>query len=339
MAPRPKRAADSPSAGAISLGRLLFVAAAATALAFAAASLTPFEGRASSRGAAVSIVASSSIVSICPSEGARPSVKLSAQGVAPDCGARYKWAVSGGHIIGEGREVVWDFSGVEVDFSGDRPSKNYYEVALTVEGGASCEVERAVSPPVRVVAWSCPPGVGVNTGAGANGSRVSAPPAARCPNINLCCHAVGFGQHMPLSATLSGGTPGIEPIFRWLLHGGEVVSGQGTASVMVDLSDYEGQPIVATLEVGGYGPRCSASCAPPPPPTIVCRPHYVSETRYERVYIPRPIVKRRTHPRPRLRHTGFVARRRPRGRWELRRVITSTLVPCPSPTSQGKRKS
>jgi hypothetical protein len=65
---------------------------------------------------------------------------------------------------------------------------------------------------------------------------------------------------MPVSATLSGGEPGVKPVFNWTLHGGEITSGRGTASIMVDAKKSAGRTVLAMLEVGGYGPRCSATC-------------------------------------------------------------------------------
>jgi hypothetical protein len=334
-----RKKADASSADAASLGRLLSIAAA-TVLAVAAASLIALEGRASSRGPAVSIIASSSIVNVCSGGGARPHVSLRAQGVAPTCGARYKWAVTGGRIVGEGQEVVWDFSGVEVDFSGaevdvagERRSKNFYDATLTVEGGASCGASHSVSPRVRVVAWSCPPGVGVN------GSRVAAPPAARCPNINLCCHGAAPGLLVPFSATLSGGTPGVKPIFNWMLHGGAVASGRGTDSILVDAKKSAGKTVLATLEVDGYGPRCSASCATEVPtatptptpyvPTPTPTPHISKPT--PTPYVPKPSPTPTPPPDPDVPITTT-----PTPTPDTDTPVTTTPSPTPSPCEKCK---
>ena len=278
-----KKTTDSMSADSASLGRLPFVAAA-TVIAIAAASLWALEGRASSRKSVVNIVASTSIVNVCPGDASRARVRLRAEGVPPTCAARYKWEATGGRIVGEGPDVVWDFTGTRVDFSSERldktPSKNFYDVKLTVEGGAACDVRRAVSVPTRVVVWDCPPRVN-----SLGNYMAPATPAPRCPSISLCCHSTEHGQLMPFSATLSGGDPGVRPTFKWTLYGGEVASGLGTDSIMVDGRSYAGRTILATLEVGGYGPRCSASCAteaplPTPPPYVPPTPTPTPTPRY-----------------------------------------------------------
>jgi hypothetical protein len=99
-----------------------------------------------------------------------------------------------------------------------------------------------------------------------SGERRAQPASAagRCPNINLCCHEVRPGQSIPLSATLSGGTPGVKPTFDWTLSftSGSVVRKHGANEISIDTNGLKkGETILATLEVGGYGPRCSATCS------------------------------------------------------------------------------
>ena len=231
-------------------GRFPLVAAASVLAIAAVVSPWAFEGRASSRGPEVKIVASTSIVNLCPGEEARARVRLRAEGVARTCAARYQWAATGGRIVGEGPEVVWDFSGT-------LPG-NSYDVTLTVEGGAACGMRRALSAPARVVVWDCPPRLDV-LGRPAREARA---PAAVCPNISLCCRAAANTEVLtPFSATLNGGARGVTPTFKWTLSGGEVASGQGTDSILVDAKNSAGRTMLTTLEVGGYGARCSATCA------------------------------------------------------------------------------
>jgi hypothetical protein len=324
----------------MSLGRLLFVASA-IALVAAAASLSAYVGRASSRGDEVSIIPSSSVVNVCPAEVSRPTVILKAKGVPAACPAsHYKWDVSGGSIDGTGAEVVWNFTGINVDYSkerGEPTSKNFYHATLTVEGGEGCGDRRTVLFPTRVVAWDCAPSVVNQPDRPTPGTDLSKRTSdAQCPNISLCCHAVGAGQNMPLSATLIGAPAGVIPIYKWTVYGGEVVSGQGSASIMVDYSDYEDQPLVATLEVSGYGPRCSASCAPKREMSI-CVPHYESVPQVRRRFVPYPPPP--PYHGPRRRHYTGVVRRRPRGHWVYWTERTSKLVACPPSPSPVKRKS
>src|SRR5213076_974309 len=46
----------------------------------------------------------------------------------------------------------------------------------------------------------------------------------------------------------------------WTITAGRITSGQGTASITVDTAGLAGQTIRATLDVGGYGMPCPASC-------------------------------------------------------------------------------
>ncbi|HEX7316516.1 MAG TPA: TIR domain-containing protein [Pyrinomonadaceae bacterium] len=81
-----------------------------------------------------------------------------------------------------------------------------------------------------------------------------------CPNIALCCHAsVRRGLLGPFNATLRE-TGGVTPSFNWKVSAGEVAEGQGTREILIDAKGLEGGSILATVEVGGYGPRCSATC-------------------------------------------------------------------------------
>ncbi|HJQ33370.1 MAG TPA: TIR domain-containing protein [Pyrinomonadaceae bacterium] len=193
----------------------------------------------------VRVETSACMILVCPGEESRARVHLSAKGVAPGCEARYTWRPTGGRIVGEGPEVVWDFS--------DTPAAGrFYDVILTVEARGGCGPRHAESPPARVTVGPCPPSVNFAGG----------PPTRRaCPAISLGCPSdLAPGQLAYFFATLNGGTPGAVPTFNWTLSGGEVVGGQGTRSIQVDAADFGGPAILTTVEVGGYGRRCSASC-------------------------------------------------------------------------------
>lgn len=294
MASQTKSTNVSPRAGAASRVRALLVAAASV-LALAVASLCAFEGRASSRVARVNVIASTSIVNVCPGEEGRARVRLRADGVAPACAARYKWAATGGRIVGEGPDVAWDLAGM---------TPGFYEATLTVEGGEACGARRALSVPTRVVVTGCPLRVGVS----ADVSDYPAPSrrmASPCPSISLCCRAAArAGLLAPFRATLNGGADGVTPTFKWTLSGGEVAEGQGTDSILVNADGEGGRTILATLEVGGYGTRCSATCAtevtpPPPAPTPVYYPTPVpTPTTYYPTPAPSPTPAYRPTPEP-----------------------------------------
>ncbi|HWS86200.1 MAG TPA: TIR domain-containing protein [Pyrinomonadaceae bacterium] len=245
-----------PPGGFTRIARLLLVATPFLFALSAPPTLEAQKGSEQNRGAGVRIEASSAIANVCPGpESSSARVRLRAAGVGAGCKARYTWGVTGGRIVGEGPEVVWDFTGTQVDFSGERPSRNFYDVTLTVEGGPGCDVRRAVSAPARVVVWGCPPRLEPEPPAS---RRAGA--AFRCPNIALCCHAaVRRGLLGPFTATL-GEAGGVTPSFNWKLSAGQVAEGQGTKEILIDTKGLKAGPLIATVEVGGYGPRCSATC-------------------------------------------------------------------------------
>lgn len=84
--------------------------------------------------------------------------------------------------------------------------------------------------------------------------------SAPCPNITLCCHASVRGELLgPFIATL-GEAGGVKPSFSWRVSAGQVAAGQGTSEIQIDTKGVKGRTLLATVEVGGYGPRCSATC-------------------------------------------------------------------------------
>src|SRR5438874_1431028 len=208
--PNEKGAPDSGPA----ITRLLIVAGISLSALFASASLRAQKNNGTPREPQVGIEASTSIVNLCPGEQSSTKVRLRATGVSPACAVRYTWSATGGRVVGDGAEAVWNLSGAQ---PGDS-----YDVTLTVETRRECGSRRIMSLPARVVVWSCPPRVSVT-------SRTPARAAANgvCPNISLCCRAVTTpGALAPFVATLSGGTPAVAPTFNWTLSAGEVAGGQ-----------------------------------------------------------------------------------------------------------------
>src|SRR5207253_10341980 len=53
----------------------------------------------------------------------------------------------------------------------------------------------------------------------------------------------------------------ITPSYNWTVSAGRIISGQGTPSITVDTAGMAGQTIRASLDVGGFGTPCPASCA------------------------------------------------------------------------------
>jgi len=197
----------------------------------------------------IKLTTDTQVVTLCPDAESieNPRVRLRAEGYSPDGNRlRYRWTVSGGRLEGTGDDVVWDLTGVQ---------PGVYTVNATVESGP----EGAVDPlctaftSARVVVRSCPP------------------PRPVCPNVAIYCpDVVEVGRPITFTASLSGGTAGVTPVYNWRVSAGRITSGQGTPTVTVDTAGLGGQPITATVEVEGYNMECRATCqsqvpAPPEP--------------------------------------------------------------------------
>ncbi len=199
----------------------------------------------------VSVTADQQLVTVCARDASLSTarVQLRADAQSPEGKPlRYEWKATDGRIIGEGANPVWDLSGVA-------PGRYTASVDVTT-GEAGCT--GFTSTMVNVV--DCPPVPEV------------------CPNISVSCPTPGApGAPATFSADISGGTPGRSPAYNWTVTGGRIISGEGTSSITGDTTGLSGSELRATVEVAGYGPRCSASCAtaipkPPPPPPPVGTP-------------------------------------------------------------------
>ena len=63
------------------------------------------------------------------------------------------------------------------------------------------------------------------------------------------------------TATISGGSPNMYPIYNWTVSAGRIISGQGTPRITVDTRGTGGQGVTASVDVGGYGMPCPAGCS------------------------------------------------------------------------------
>jgi hypothetical protein len=181
--------------------------------------------------------ADTQVVTICPDAEsyANTRVRLKATGVSPEGKPlRYRWSVSGGRLEGDGTDVVWDLSGVE---------PGVYNAAVTVESGPVDNPLCTAFTSTKIIVRACPP------------------PRPVCPNVAIYCpDVVQTGAPITFTASASGGTPGITPVYNWRVSAGTILSGQGTPTITVDTAGLAGQPITATVEVAGYNLDCRASC-------------------------------------------------------------------------------
>jgi hypothetical protein len=145
---------------------------------------------------------------------------------------RYMWRVSGGRLNGDGPNATWDLSGA---------APGTYTATVEVDNKRDDGCTAFTS--TKVVVRPCPP------------------PPVVCPNVSIYCpDTVALGSPVTFTANLSGGTPGITPVYNWTVSAGTIISGQGTPSIQVDSTGLGGQSITATLSVAGYQLNCTATC-------------------------------------------------------------------------------
>jgi len=182
----------------------------------------------------LALTAEPNVVRAC--EGQPATVQLLANATSAGGNAiRYRWTVDGGSLTGKGATTAWDLTGA-------RPG-TYHAVADVDEGDGDC----AAFASVGVIVLDCPP---------------PPPPAPSCPEVRLSCpdHATEKAP-VTFTANISGGTRGITPTYNWTVSNGHIINGQGTDSITVDTAGLAGQTITATVDVGGYGIPCPASCS------------------------------------------------------------------------------
>lgn len=178
------------------------------------------------------------VVTLCPDAEsmANPRVRLKATGFSPDGNPlRYRWTVSGGRLEGEGTETVWDLSGAQ---------PGVYSANVTLESGpAGVDPLCTAFTSTKVIVRNCPP------------------PRPICPNISMSCPDVANpNAPVTFTASISGGTIGVTPLYNWTVSAGTITAGQGTPTITVDTTGLGGQPIRATVSVEGYNLECAATC-------------------------------------------------------------------------------
>lgn len=201
----------------------------------------------------ITLTADSEVITLCPDNesSANPRVRLRAVGNSPDGNTlRYRWTVSGGRLEGDGgTDVVWDLSNAQ---------PGVYAATVTVESGPVGDPLCTAFTSTRVVVRNCPP------------------PRPVCPNISMYCpDVVQTGSPITFTASTSGGTPGVAPVYNWKVSAGTITAGQGTPTITVDTAGLGGQPITASLEVQGYNLECRASCQSSVPALVL--PHKEDE--------------------------------------------------------------
>jgi PKD-like domain len=148
---------------------------------------------------------------------------------------RYKWTTNGGRLDGRGPNTTWDLSGAQ---------PGVYQAVVEVDDGRDRDC--VAFSTATVVVTGCPP------------ER----PVLVCPNVSVTCpDTIAENQPVTFTATVTGGTPNVQPSYNWTVSAGGIVSGQGTTSITVDTAGLAGQTVRATLDVGGFNMPCPASCS------------------------------------------------------------------------------
>ncbi|MFN6963173.1 MAG: hypothetical protein ACK4S4_05330 [Pyrinomonadaceae bacterium] len=145
----------------------------------------------------------------------------------------YSYSVSGGRIVGEGRSVSWDLSGV-------RPGT--YTITAGVDDGCGvCGKTQTQTVTVR----ECPDCVRV----------------CSCPSLSVT-EPSGItqpGETMTFTANVSGGTQD-NLTYNWTVSNGTIESGQGTSAITVRTTrEMAGSNVTATVTLGGTDPNCNCT--------------------------------------------------------------------------------
>jgi hypothetical protein len=200
---------------------------------------------------ALQLTATPTMVTACAGEAGSSAarVQLDARASFPSGATpRYKWSASGGHIVGDGPTPTWDLSGLQ---------PGYYKTLIEVDNGYTDECVAFSSVMVLV---KCQPPI--------------------CPSIIVSCpDKVRVNQSVTFSASVTGGSPNVTPVYNWTVSAGRIVAGEGTNTITVDTAGLGGQSIGATVSIPGYDAlNCSASgMVPIQPETPGCRKFDVCE--------------------------------------------------------------
>jgi len=145
----------------------------------------------------------------------------------------YNYTVSGGRVVGQGANVSWDLSGV-------RPGT--YTITSGVDDG--CGVcGQTQTRTITVKECDC---VEIKVCA--------------CPTLSVTgpSEVTAPGGTMTFTANLSGGNQdGIT--YTWSVSAGEIVEGQGTPSIRVQVPSDGVTNVTATVTIGGTDPECNCN--------------------------------------------------------------------------------
>src|SRR5687768_1743307 len=84
--------------------------------------------------------------------------------------------------------------------------------------------------------------------------------SAECPQVSIAAPSnVQEGQPLTFRVDVTGGDRTVPRTYNWTVSAGTISSGQGTSLIGVDTTGIGGYSVTATVETGGYEPRCRTS--------------------------------------------------------------------------------
>ncbi len=159
----------------------------------------------------------------CPSEST--SIQVAANATDPDGDSLlYTYNVTGGRITGDGANVTWDLSGA---------APGTYTVTVQVDDGCGCVTTQTKD--ITIENCNCITPCGTVSVSGAS-SVLEGTPTSFSANANY--------------------PDGVTVTYNWTVSAGRIVEGQGTPNITVDTTGFGGQPVTATVELGGVAPEC-----------------------------------------------------------------------------------
>jgi hypothetical protein len=134
----------------------------------------------------------------------------------------YEYKVSGGQVVGQGNEVIWNLEGV-------RPG--VYTITTSIKGKSGVSAEtKTQSVSVSECECLCP---------------------CVCPTLSVTGkEIVRASESLVFTANVSGGIA-TDIRYNWTVSQGEIVSGQGTSQIKVKTTREMTGFIKATVEIGG----------------------------------------------------------------------------------------
>lgn len=168
----------------------------------------------------------------------------------------YNYTVSGGRIVGQGKDVQWDLSGA---------GKGTYTITAGVDDGCGL-CGKTMTQTVSVV--DCP----------------DCKKICDCPSLTVSGPAgiTNPGDAMTFTANVSGGSQDTVT-YNWSVSAGTIESGQGTPSITVRTSAGDaGGNVTATVEIGGMDPTCGCPSTGSETAPVAAKPTFTQADQFNK---------------------------------------------------------